>query len=372
MNSGDRPNVWIYGANQGLGGGGGFKRYVKQLWTFLPKYSDEIGVVSPDVDPSSNAIQSPVSNDYTFASIFNWLHLSYAARRVEMPLIHFPAQYYAFNIPGIDWSPSFDWPGVDSYVMTIHDLAFLYSSQDSLRSTAVKIREEVNKLDQIITISEKSKADIVEFFDVNTDCVKVIHHSVDRSVFNETQNDQHLISDYGVEPPYVFHLSAGQPRKNVDLIVEGAYSAESSVNLVLAGGISWEDLARYDAARQLRSEGRLRIIGEHVTDYELAALYHNAVAFLLPSDLEGFGYPAVEAMSCGTHVVVSNKPPFREIVGDAGEYVDPDCPVDLGRTIDELSEADDINSQGIERVKELFSTERFAKAHLSVYEDILQ
>jgi len=121
-----------------------------------------------------------------------------------------------------------------------------------------------------------------------------------------------------------------QPRKNIARLIEafGRYCEthpESSEALVLAGKRGWLIEPILDAALAALPEvlrSRVIITG-YVDDDEIAPLYSGATALVLPSLYEGFGFPVLEAMHCGTPVVCSNTSSLPELAGDAALLVDP-------------------------------------------------
>ena len=134
---------------------------------------------------------------------------------------------------------------------------------------------------------------------------------------------------YGLpEGSYVLTVSRIEPRKNIDLVVR-AYRRLveqddlEDVSLVLCGS-SQSDRSKLDRAIQECGPLARRIISlGYVPDEDLAPLYSGAMVFVHPSFCEGFGLPPLEAMQCGTPVIVSNATSLPEVVGDAGMLVDP-------------------------------------------------
>jgi len=112
---------------------------------------------------------------------------------------------------------------------------------------------------------------------------------------------------------------------------------------------------------------------EQVTDAHLAKLYQHSVAFVYPSLYEGFGIPPLEAMSCGTPVVASNRSSLPEVVGDAGLLFDPDNPDELTDILTTLatdsSQRERMIAKGRERAKG-FSWDKTVAQTLEIYREI--
>jgi glycosyltransferase involved in cell wall biosynthesis len=108
---------------------------------------------------------------------------------------------------------------------------------------------------------------------------------------------------------------------------------------------------------------------------DLVDMYNAADLFVYPSLYEGFGSPPLEAMACGTPVIVSNTSSLPEVVGDSGKLIDPYNTKDLAEVIEELildeGYREELSRKGFARSK-LFTWERAGKETWKVYEEICQ
>jgi glycosyltransferase involved in cell wall biosynthesis len=148
----------------------------------------------------------------------------------------------------------------------------------------------------------------------------------------------------------VLGLGTIEPRKNIARLVEAWRRVDGEVGLALAGGEGWGD--RPDLA-----DPRIRRLG-YVPDAEIARLYRGAAALVYPSLFEGFGIPVIEAMACGTPVVVSRHPSLDEACGDAAVRVDPLDPESIAAGIQEaLARSDELVPLGLAHAAR-FSWER--------------
>jgi glycosyltransferase involved in cell wall biosynthesis len=113
---------------------------------------------------------------------------------------------------------------------------------------------------------------------------------------------------------------------------------------------------------------------ENVSSEDLARLYNAAQCLTLPSYYEGFGLPPLEAMACGTPVVVSDRSSLPEVVGDAGLLIDPDSVEDLStalaRVLDDSDLRTSLRQRGLVRSSE-FSWAKAARQTMAVYEKVL-
>jgi glycosyltransferase involved in cell wall biosynthesis len=179
----------------------------------------------------------------------------------------------------------------------------------------------------IQTISAFSRAEIAEVYGISRDRIFVAPPAagpIYRALGQEasTPHLRALGLDFG---SFLLAVGTLEPRKNLRTLIT-AYSLlppaeRRRVPLAIAGGLGWGDIDLPREAAALRNEGTLRFLGP-VPDPVLRSLYEGAIALLFPSLYEGFGMPAVEAMSCGTSVVHSLNTSVDEITGGLCRRVD--------------------------------------------------
>jgi len=138
----------------------------------------------------------------------------------------------------------------------------------------------------------------------------------------------------------MLYLGGFDVRKNVSGILHAFASLDTpSVKLVVAGRLPRQDNDFFPSPRRIAVEldilDWVRFTG-WVDEEDKPALYSGAIAFLFPSHYEGFGLPPLEAMSCGTPVIASNRSSLPEVVGQGGLCVDPDDTSALTRAMGEL------------------------------------
>jgi glycosyltransferase involved in cell wall biosynthesis len=195
------------------------------------------------------------------------------------------------------------------------------------------VRDAATAATRVITPSESARRQVIDHFELQPDRVHAVMHGVDAQVFRPARDGgAALIARSGglAEAPYVLFASQIHPRKNLSVLraAMAELAAEGLPHqLVIVGGeaqdrVDSQDLIAQAAADLPGTQGRV-VYFQSVSEPDLAALMAGASAFCLPSLMEGFGLTALEAMSCGAPVVVSDRGSLPEVVGDAGVVVAP-------------------------------------------------
>jgi alpha-1,3-rhamnosyl/mannosyltransferase len=228
---------------------------------------------------------------------------------------------------------------------------------------------------RVIAISETTKNDLIRLFHAPPERIHAIPLGVDgRFTRAPALAVEAMRRKYGLPDRYLLYVGTNKPHKNLERLVE-AWSAVRRISapqcdaLVIAG--YWDD--RYPGARKLVEEKGIsesvRFIGP-VDDNDLPPLYTGATVFVFPSLYEGFGFPVLEAMACGTPVACSAAGALREVAGDAAALFDP---LDSGAITSTLSgllaEADRLKAlaEAALRRAARFTWERTALETLEIY-----
>jgi glycosyltransferase involved in cell wall biosynthesis len=176
---------------------------------------------------------------------------------------------------------------------------------------------------------------------------------------------------YGIDRPYVLHVGALEPKKN--LVTLRRALRDSNIALVLAGPRGWQ---RGSVRREILSggDGTCHHLG-WVPVERLGALYAAAELFAFPSHIEGFGLPVLEAMACGTPVIASDAPALLEVCGGAALHAAPDDAGGWSQAIRLLLEDGPLREQLVERGRvraSQFTWERARTQFLSSIDDAVQ
>ena len=221
-------------------------------------------------------------------------------------------------------------------VVTVHDLIFrrfpeLYKPIDRWLYDR-KARRACHQADAIVAVSEQTKRDIVDFYRIPPDKIKVVYQDCDES-FHQKANEKTAAAvreKYHLTKPYVLCVATIELRKNqLNLVKAFGQLNLPDHELLLVGRktIYQSRIEKYIAQNRLAN---VRIFN-HVPFADLPALYQNAAVFAYPSFFEGFGIQVVEALHSGVPVVAATGSCLEEAGGQGSLYADP-------HNVDELAQ----------------------------------
>jgi glycosyltransferase involved in cell wall biosynthesis len=263
-------------------------------------------------------------------------------------------------------------------VITIHDLAFLiyphFLTKDSARYYG-QIDRAVRRADRIIAVSESTKGDLIRMLGTPEDKIRVIYEAADPLFQPEDRSSalEHVQALFDLPGDFILFVSTIEPRKNVTGLLRAYKRLRDDYKLtpvlVLVGARGW----LCDEVDELVDKLELRpycfFLGS-VGSHDLSHLYNAARCLVHPAFYEGFGLPPLEAMACGTPVVVSNVSSLPEVVGDAALLVNPEndeeITVALWRLLTEPALWEELREKGLCRAA-AFSWERAAQQTMAVY-----
>lgn len=317
--------------------------------------------------------------DVRWYSIREQLLIPKVLLTIRPDLVHFPH----FNIP-IAYTGKF--------VVTIHDLiGSEYKSIDSTTRAPLVywakhfiyervVRQAVGRAEKVIVPTNTIKDKVSKQLSISADKIAVTYEAADEKFFDWGESDsllgksEEVLKKYKIKKPYIINAGNSFPYKNLDRLLESLTHLSKEVSFVNPSPKSaFQDRLR-ERAEKLGVNERLNLPG-FVSDEELAVLYRNALAYVMPSLSEGFGLPALEAMASRLPVIVSDIPVLREVCGDNALYVDPNNPQDIAEKIKKLMSGQDLRqrliNEGLERVRQ-FSWRKTAAQTLQVYEEALK
>lgn len=230
----------------------------------------------------------------------------------------------------------------------------------------------INKAIRIIVPSFHTKEDLIQYLGISSEKIAVIPHGVD-PIFCPRDGDRPL------QEPYLLYVGSEHPRKNLPFLfrvfkeVKRSFPALKLIKIGRAGGVESDFRAQtIRAIRELKLEDEV-IIHDFMPQDQLARFFAHAEAFVFPSLYEGFGWPPLEAMACGTPVIASRATSIPEVVGDDGLLCSPgdleEWVSAIERLLTEKELREELRNRGLERARR-FSWEEAARRTLEVYREV--
>ncbi len=260
-------------------------------------------------------------------------------------------------------------------VVTIHDLIFLKEQQQypfiDRQIYKAKVGYACKHADVIVATSEQTKQDLVNYFKVSEQRIKVVYQNCDSRFFEPVSDTekQAVRLRYNLPDRFILNVSSFYPRKNQITLIKAfaAICNKTNHHLILIGGNESERNKCERLVGELHLSERI-IFLSNIPASHMPLIYKLADLFVYPSFFEGFGIPIVEAMATETKVLCSDIPCFREVGEDMVGYFNPNEPIALSEQM--LSELANIKKESpIEKIVKRYSTLAFAKEMISIYTD---
>ncbi len=272
------------------------------------------------------------------------------------------------------------------FVVTIHDLTLLrfkninaskhsrpvYHVRDAVMRSV--LRRSIKGSRAIITPSEFVKNEVIEKYHIKRSKVTTIYEAA-RDPYQRASIN---LQKHGIVKPYLLYVGNAYPYKNLErlILAFGKLMTEYMLDfqLVIAGKKDTFHAVLEKEVHGAKLEDRVIFTG-YVTDRELAGLYKGAAIYVFASLSEGFGLPALEAMSYGLPVASSDATCLPEIIGDAAEFFNPKDVNDMARVMAALladsTRREQLVQLGLKRTRD-FSWEKSAQATLEVYQKAMR
>ncbi len=271
--------------------------------------------------------------------------------------------------------------GAEHFVATIHDLNFLYYPQyltdEARRYYNGQIQAAVEQADALLADSYATKADLQRLLSVPDERITVVHLAADTR-FRPLPREGVLtvLRRYALEPGYLLFVGTWEPRKNLTGLIDALSLLQARGerrHLVIVGRRGWlsDDLPAHVERRGLKAWVHFL---ENVPIAALTALYNGARFLALVSFYEGFGLPVLEALQCGTPVLVAERASLPEVAGGGGLCVNPDDPYAIASAMERLCRDERLHAHLREvglRHAATFRWERTAAETLAVYRRVV-
>lgn len=354
----------------------GVGRYIRNLVLNLQeidKKNDYVLFVNESFEDGRGKMEEGrwkiVKTNIHWHTIEEQIKLPLIINREKLDLVHFPY----FSVPVFYNKP---------FVVTIHDLIIdhfdtgeaskLFFPIYKIKRLGYKfvINQAIKNAQKIITVSQATKNEIIDHSNLNKDKIIVIYEGVDKKLIN-IKNKNTLIKN-----PYFLYIGNAYPHKNLNRLIDAFAKVlnnnkSTGLNLVLVGKEDYFYRKLRKRVKDEKLDSSIIFYGQ-ASDQELANLYQNAKALIIPSLMEGFGLPLLEAMENECLILASEIPVFKEVCGDAALYFDPYNINNMVEKINKVYYKESINfgiliKNGLKIAKN-FSWEKMAEETLKIYE----
>jgi glycosyltransferase involved in cell wall biosynthesis len=304
--------------------------YLRHLVEELPSVApdDEFILIDPATEGQKNvwwrAMPKPLKRDARF-------------RRFVWELAGFKATA-KMRSPDLMHVPSFAAPWYSSvpFVTTIHDaIPFVlpeYQASRPMRVHLALMKRTTRQAALVLTPSQAAADDLTRVLGIAPEKIRVTPEAADPRCVPPADRrlPDTLRVKFSIDGPFIFTSAGLDVRKRVDLLIEAFAIAlpelPDNAKLVIGGKAHSENSVVYPPLQPVIDRlgiGKRVVVTGWLTDEEKIALYQSATVYASPSIYEGFGLTPLEAMACGTPVLVANRTSLPEIVGDAGLLVEP-------------------------------------------------
>ena len=286
-------------------------------------------------------------------------------KKTEYDLFH-PTYYNPYFLKYIVKKP---------YVLTVHDMIHerypeSFPERDPVKKWKKKLIEDA---DSIISVSENTKKDILNFYDIDESKINIVYHGNPLERTTTSQFSDSRLIDRKSCCEYLLFVGNRSGYKNFQFFINSiaGYLNNKHMHLLCAGGGSFtsDELHMFQKLNLIK-----RIHFVDINDSNLSELYKNARAFIFPSLYEGFGLPVLEAFSCRCPVILSNSSSLPEVGGNAACYIDPNHSDSIVQGVESVLSDDnykkELINRGLQRLK-LFSWEKTAYNTKNVYNNLL-
>lgn len=370
----------FYGGEQSKGLGRYTQKLIEYLLTLEDDENEYVIFLQEEAYRTWNSTHDrfiPVLAPYRWYTFAEQLFMPLMIWRAKVDLMHFPH----FNVPLLYRRP---------FVVTIHDLIILRfptSRATTLGPVLYKLkhwagqivmRHAAKNAKQVITVSEFSKQDIIEQYQLPQEHITVTYLAADLHSDFEYEEDraQSVQKKYALPEQYILYVGNAYPHKNLEMLLDVMqhYKKEGrdDMRLVLVGRDDYF-IGKIKQEAWARDVDDLVHFPGFVPDRDLPYLYHHALAYVFPSKYEGFGLPPLEAMEYGTPVLAANASCLPEILGDGAQYFELDDISGIINALESIATSPDrrreLISNGFSQVRR-YSWDRMAKQTRDVYAHI--
>ncbi|MFC2086728.1 glycosyltransferase family 4 protein [Bacteroidota bacterium] len=263
-------------------------------------------------------------------------------------------------------------------IVSIHDLIFLrfpeYYKAVDREIYDKKSRESCKNANKIIAVSEQTKKDIIEYYSVSEEKIKVIYQCCD-PIFQTTPTEEQfnkVKEKYELPDQYILYVGTIEERKRLLNVVKSIYEGKIDTPLVVIGMPTkyLKKVVNYICHNLIENI----IFLKNVPNEDLPAIYQMAQVFIYPSIFEGFGIPVLEAATSRVPVITSKGSCLEESGGPSSLYINPDDIEEMIFTINKVLESEELRKKmikdGFEYSKK-FSLDTISSQIIQTYRELL-
>jgi len=238
--------------------------------------------------------------------------------------------------PDVFFSPAWNFCRVSKtskHILTVHDLSFevspdFFSFKKRLWHKIIGAKRQTLEVDKIIAVSESTKEDLINIYNINPQKIEVIYLGVNNKFFKTCSYHEKLEirKKYHLPENFILFIGTIEPRKGIFNLIKSFEEFKKqdagNMHLVISGVHGWSYREILKAAKNSSFKKYIKISG-FIEDADKPAIIQSSKAFVYPSLYEGFGFPPLEAMACKIPTIISNNPSLPEISGNGALMIDP-------------------------------------------------
>jgi glycosyltransferase involved in cell wall biosynthesis len=363
--------------------GGGIGRLVRDLVTALSQYDTETAYRLFVSGAAQSALPPTPAVNFQWKPTRispKWLARVWQRARIPLPVEIFVGKVDLYHATDFVLPPTLS---TTRKIVTVHDMSFVRvpdAASPNLKAYLdIVVPRSVRGADHVIADSQATKDDLISLYNTSAEKITVLLSGIDSRYQSITDSVCLLTmrSKYKIpQTPYLFTVGTVQPRKNYSRVIRALKILRErgyDLCLVIAGGKGWLEGEMYQTIRDTGMTDYVHLIG-FVDEVDLPALYSGAICTTFSSLYEGFGFPVLESMACGTPVVTSNVSSLPEVAGDAALLVNPLDVEAIAHAIQRILDDSELRhtliQRGFEQVKH-FTWEKSARNLVQIYQNVL-
>jgi len=264
---------------------------------------------------------------------------------------------------------------LENQIITVHDLIGLYfKTQHILQYLYFKyaLKFILKKAKIIITISKNTKNDVIKFFNVNPQKIKVVYNGVNHEIFYPRKNSRaYVLHKYKISD-YILAVGSSYPHKNIHRLIEAFKKLQKMYPCITLAITGYPTPYQRELIKKYNLEN-VKFLG-YIPLEDMPYLYSAAKCLVYPSLYEGFGLPPLEAMACGCPVAVSNSSSLPEVCGDAAMFFDPYSVEDIKNAIEQIFINENLKQNLIEKgliQARKYDWEKTAKKIIKIFKEVI-